>query len=178
MLLLTQCPSIPSVKSKPDLNNDGLQKEKVSGLSLKSIRKKKELEAKQQENAPKEAEKLTQEFNETQLHAAWDEYVHRLKQRGEKILASILETDLPSLEGLDIVLEMPNEGMKIDLEKERNKLMGFLKKKLQNTEISLVVKVNETKAKTFAFTPMEKYNKLKEKNPLLDKLRSTFDLDV
>ncbi|HEY9184529.1 MAG TPA: DNA polymerase III subunit gamma/tau [Salegentibacter sp.] len=167
-----------AAQPKSGLNNNGLQKEKVSGLSLKSIRKKKELEAKQQENAPKKSEKLTQEFNETQLHAAWDEYVHRLKQRGEKILASILETDLPSLDGLEIVLEMPNEGMKIDLEKEKNKLMGFLKKKLQNTEISLVVKVNETKAKSFAFTPIEKYNKLKEKNPLLDKLRSTFDLDV
>ncbi|MGY5849775.1 DNA polymerase III subunit gamma/tau [Salegentibacter sp. F14] len=168
----------PTLKEKPELNNDGLRKTKVSGLSLKSIRKKKELEAKHQENAPKETEKLTQEFNETQLHAAWDEYVHRLKQRGEKILASILETDLPSLDGLDIILEMPNETMKLDLEKEKNKLMGFLKKKLQNTQINLLIKVNETKAKTFAFTPMEKYNKLKEKNPLLDKLRSTFDLDV
>lgn len=173
-----EIPAEISPQPKSGLNNDSLQKEKVSGLSLKSIRKKKELEARQQENAPKEPEKLTQEFNETQLHAAWDEYVHRLKQRGEKILASILETDLPSLDGLDIVVEMPNEGMKIDLEREKNKLMGFLKKKLQNTEISLVVKVNETKAKTFAFTPIEKYNKLKEKNPLLDKLRSTFDLDV
>ncbi len=165
-------------KPKPEMNPEGLKKEKVSGLSLKSIRRKKELEAKMQEKAPKEEKKLAEEFNETHLHAAWDEYVHRLKQRGEKILASILETDLPSLEGQDIILEMPNEGMKIDLEKERNKLMAFLKKKLQNTQINLVIRVNETKAKTYAFTPIEKYNKLKEKNPLLDKLRTTFDLDI
>ena len=56
--------------------------------------------------------------------------------------------------------------------------MGFLKTRLKNTTISLVIDVNEATAKKFVFTPIEKYNKLKEKNPLLDKLRTTFDLDV
>ncbi len=155
-----------------------LPAKKVSGLSLKSIQKKKEIEAKQQEHQVSKKVELNENFNETQLQAAWDDYVHRLKNRGEKILASILQTDLPKLEDRDIILELPNETMKIDLEREKNKLMGYLKSKLQNTHINLVIKVVESKTKKFAFTPIEKYNKLKEKNPLLDKLRSTFDLDV
>ncbi len=136
------------------------------------------MEAQQQERTATHTVELDEPFTETQLHAAWDDYVHRLKKKGEKILASILETDLPKLNEKEILLELPNETMKLDLERQQNKLVGFLRNKLQNTHIRLTINVNETTAKKFAFTPMEKYNKLREKNPLLDKLRTTFDLDV
>ncbi len=129
--------------------------------------------------APERETVMTEKFTETQLQAAWDDYVHKLKKRGEKILASILETDLPTLKNdNEIHLELPAESMKIDLERGQHKLMGFLKTRLKNTTINLVIDVNESTAKKFVFTPIEKYNKLKEKNPLLDKLRTTFDLDV
>ncbi|MCM4159031.1 DNA polymerase III subunit gamma/tau [Antarcticibacterium flavum] len=153
-------------------------KEKVSGLSLASIRKKKELLAKQQGHTEKTVEEKNEKFNETQLHAAWDDYIHRLKNKGEKILASIMETDMPKLEGTAITIELPADTMRKDLERGMNPLMGYLKKKLQNTFITLDIQVNETKAKQYAFTNIEKYNKLKEKNPLIEKLRTTFDLDL
>jgi DNA polymerase III subunit gamma/tau len=153
-------------------------KEKVSGLSLASIRKKKELLAKQQGFTAKAVEEKNEKFNETQLHAAWDDYIHRLKNKGEKILASIMETDMPKLSGTTITIELPADTMKKDLERGMNPLMGFLKKKLQNTFITLEIDVNETKAKQYAFTNIEKFNKLKEKNPLIEKLRTTFDLDL
>ncbi len=160
-------PSAPNIKT-----------EKVSGLSLKSIRHKKELLARQQNIKDPEAEIQKEEFNETQLHAAWDEYIHRLKNKGEKILASIMETDMPKLDGLKISIELPAETMKRDLERGQNPLMAYLKKKLKNSLITLEIEVNESTAKKYAFTNIEKYNKLKEKNPLIEKLRSTFDLDI
>ena len=170
--------SSPSPTPKPEIDAE-TKKEKVSGLSLKSIKKKRELEARQQEAAPTKNVVLNGEFTETQLQANWDDYVKRIKKQGSKILASILETDLPKLEDKNrIVIELPNETMKINLEREQNKLMSYLKQKLKNTEIRLIINVNEQSAKKYAFTPIEKYNKLKEKNPLLEKLRSTFDLDV
>jgi DNA polymerase-3 subunit gamma/tau len=171
-------PATPSPEPKP-VTDPKIKKEKVSGLSLKSIQKKREIEARQQEAAPTKNVVLNNEFSETQLQATWNDYVKRIKKQGSKILASILETDLPKLkEDNQIVIELPNETMKINLEREQNKLMSYLKQKLQNTEIRLVINVNEQSAKKYAFTPIEKYNKLKEKNPLIDKLRSTFDLDV
>lgn len=172
----------PQVEDKPKaapVNDPGIKKEKVSGLSLKSIKKKKELEAKQQAAAPAKTVELNGKFTETHLQMIWNDYVKKLKNQGSKILASILETDLPKLRGEhQIVIELPNDTMKINLEREQNKLMGFLKQKLENTHLRLVIEVNEQSAKKYAFTPIEKYNKLKEKNPLLEKLRTTFDLDV
>ncbi len=165
------------VENKPVTMPD-LGQEKVSGLSLKSIRLKKEMLARQQGNEEKAAEVKSEKFNETQLHAAWDEYIHRLKNKGEKILASIMETDMPTVHENTISIVLPADTMKKDLERGQNPLMAFLKKKLNNTLITLDIQVNETTAKKFAFTNIEKYNKLKEKNPLIEKLRTTFDLDL
>ncbi len=37
---------------------------------------------------------------------------------------------------------------------------------------------NEEAVKKFAFTPEEKYQKLREKNPVIDLLRQEFDLSI
>jgi len=167
----------PSQTSAP-IASSQVRSEKVSGLSLKSIQKKKEILAQKQDVQANAIEEKDEKFNETQLQAAWDEYIHRLKHKGSKILASIMETDMPKLNDKVISIILPNETMKNDLEKGQHQLMSFLKKKLQNTFISLEITVNEKTAKKYAFTNIEKFNKLKEKNPLIEKLRTTFDLDV
>ena len=43
---------------------------------------------------------------------------------------------------------------------------------------ALSIEVNEAEVKRYAYTPKEKYEKLIEKNPLLDKLRKEFDLEI
>ena len=112
------------------------------------------------------------------MQQAWQEFAQEQNDKGEKILSSIMQTDTPVLKGKKIWIELPNETMKLELERVQYYLMSFLKDKLQNTQIQLEVSVNEKAEKKFAFTPIEKFEKLKEKNPLLEKLRSTFDLDV
>ena len=112
------------------------------------------------------------------MQAAWQEFSEEQNEKGEKILASIMQTDTPALMGKNICVELPNETMKLELERIQYHLMGFLKERLQNTHIQLKVTVNEKAEKKFAFTAIEKFEKLREKNPLIEKLRSTFDLDV
>ena len=56
--------------------------------------------------------------------------------------------------------------------------MAFLKKTLLNYDLKLDITVNEEIAKKYAFTPLEKYEKLKEKNPNIELLRKTFGLDI
>lgn len=155
-----------------------LEKKKVSGLSLKSIQKKKELEAQKREAQKEQVVEKNGEFTEEQMQDAWQEFAAEQIEKGEKILASIMQTDTPVLKGKDICVELPNDTMKLELERVQYYLMGFLKEKLQNTHIQLKVKVNEKAERKFAFTPIEKFQKLQEKNPLLEKLRSTFDLDI
>ncbi len=157
----------------PQMRSD----KKVSGLSLKSITKKKELAERQKAMMPVE-KVMDEKFSEEKMLEEWQNYTEKLKKRGEKILASILESQTPTLKEKEIHLTFPNETMKLDLEKEENKLMGYLKKKLRNTHISLKIHVDEQISRKYAFTPQEKYEKLKETNPLIDQLRAAFDLDV
>ncbi len=150
---------------------------RVSGLSLSSLKAKREHEAVKnpeliEVNLPQHL------FSEQEMQKHWNDYVKKLEQQGKKILASNLQTDVPRLTNDTIIwLEFPNGTMKKEVEREQGPLLHYLKEKLQNHAIELKISVNEENAKKYAFTPEEKYQKLKEKNPAIELLRKEFDLD-
>ncbi len=119
------------------------------------------------------------EFTEEALQQHWSDFVKQIDDKGQKILASNLNTDVPKLkEDFTFCIELPNGTMKKEIERESYELMEFLRSKLNNHFIQLKISVNEESAKKFAFTPEEKYEKLREKNPAIDLLRKEFDLDL
>ena len=120
----------------------------------------------------------TEPFTETEILVQWNKYAQRLSDKGHKIMESLLLINDPTLKGTIITHELPNEGSKIDFETEKNELLGYLKGKLRNHDITIETIVNETVANKFAFTSLDKYNRLNEINPNLELLRKTFDLDV
>ncbi|HBL78584.1 MAG TPA: DNA polymerase III subunit gamma/tau, partial [Aequorivita sp.] len=93
-------------------------------------------------------------------------------------LLSHLTMGVPKLDGSVIHLEFPNQTIKTEVERAKYELLDFLREKLQNYEIDLDITVNETAEKRYAYTTREKFEKMKEKNPLIEKLRREFDLDV
>jgi DNA polymerase-3 subunit gamma/tau len=150
----------------------------TSGLSLKSIQKKREHEIRQMEVVLSEEDQPKDDFTETQMQAAWSSYISKLEKKGKRNLASILTIDTPTLNENTIHLEFPNKTNKVEVERDRFQLLGHLRKELNNFEVDLTITVNEEKEKQYYFTPREKFEKLKEKNPELDLLRKTFDLDI
>ena len=153
-------------------------KSSTSGLSLKSIREKKEHQLRQMEVVIDEDDLPKRPVTQEALTEAWKAYTAKMDKKGEKIMASILEMDAPKLTGTTIYLTYSNNTNKIELERAEFPLMAFLKKKLLNYDLTLDITVNEEIAKKYAFTPLEKYEKLKEKNPNIEILRQTFGLDV
>ena len=150
---------------------------KVSALSLASIRAKREL-LENTKSITKETVHLpTEPFTETDMLLHWNKYAQKLGDKGFRIMESLLLINDPVLNGTAITLELPNEGSKIEFESEINGLLGHLKGHLHNHDISITVIVNESVENKFAFTPQDKYNRLKEINPNLELLRKTFDLD-
>jgi DNA polymerase-3 subunit gamma/tau len=125
-----------------------------------------------EDDLPKEP--VTQEA----LIKAWKAYTAKMDKKGEKIMASILQMDEPKLVDTTIYLTYSNNTNKIELERAEFPLMAFLKKSLLNYDLKLDITVNEEVAKKYAFTPLEKYEKLKEKNPNIELLRKTFGLDI
>jgi hypothetical protein len=145
---------------------------------LASIRAKKEMLEAGKSIVREEVHLPTETFNETDMLLHWNKYAQRLGDKGYKIMESLLLINDPVLIGTTITLELPNQGSKIDFETEMNGLLGHLRGHLHNHNITIEVIVNEKVATKQAFTVQEKYNRLCEKNPNLDLLRKTFDLDL
>jgi DNA polymerase-3 subunit gamma/tau len=150
---------------------------RTSSLSLKSIHLKKEDQKTAVEvnydNHPKE------EFTEKSLQQHWKDYTDLLNKKGERSMASIIAAGTPQLKDrFKISYTVPNKLMADQFRKGKPKLLKFLREQLNNYGIEILLTLNEAVEKKFAYTPQEKYHKLKEMNPLLEKLRQTFELDL
>ncbi|ALU74930.1 DNA polymerase III subunit gamma/tau [Tenacibaculum dicentrarchi] len=161
--------------SKPLLKNI---KRRTSGLSLKSIHQKPvvkntEDDSENFENHPKTL------FKDKELKDAWKVYTLKTQQLGDLSIASVLASSQPVLaKEYTVTFAVPNELMQVQLERIKAKLTRFLREKLNNYAIQITIVVNEVVEKKFAYTPQEKFTKLKEKNPLIEKLKSVFGLDI
>jgi len=153
-------------------------KRRPSALSLTSIERKKEIEN-IDVNEVEEIDGLpADEFNSQTAISLWNEYINRLQKLGKKSVASVMSSNTPTLVGFEIHLELANELMKDQLERSKGPLIKYLREKLNNFKVDLVIDVNEAETKKYAYTPLEKFQKLREKNPSMDLLKKTFDLDL
>ena len=170
-------PVVPEIP-KPVLTNLNPTGTKVSALSLASIKAKKELEA-QQQTFQKHREELPSEvFNETDMLLQWNKFAQKMTDSGKRLLATYMQMNDPTLNGTTITLELPNQSTKEEFLSGCHELMGYLRGKLHNHDITIEVVVNEATENKYAFTPQEKFERLKQINPNIELLRKMFDLDV
>lgn len=150
---------------------------RVSLLSIQGMERKKELLNNQKESSAPADQLPEGEFSQEDLTQVWHKYSEHLKERGDFILASILNIDEPKLKGTTIHLRFPNESMKEDLEKHQGQILEFIKRELQNYLIDIAITVDKSTTKKYVYTDQDKFKKLVDKNPAVDLLRRTFDLD-
>ncbi len=156
-----------------------VKKRSVSALSIKSLKNQKSVEAqagKQEEENNKDLPRTP--FNIIEANKVWNKYVENLLQQGKKSLASIMKMNDIEVNGDEIHLVLPNSLVDTQLKMAQTPLLEFLKKELNNFHISIHTSVNEQKSKSFAYTPQEKYEKLKKKNEHIELLKKTFFLDL
>ena len=158
-----------------------VEKKNISGLSISSLRAKKDIEnlniAKQKTTTL--SKNFDSNFNQVTLNKSWNKFHEKLLTKGRKNLASILAIAEPEvLENNEITYTLTNETNKIELERNKIELLSFLKNELRNSNIKLHIKVNRLKEKTFIYSPLEKYEKLKKINPRIENLRKEFKLNL
>ena len=154
------------------------QEKRSSGLSLSSIKLKKEHQIRQMEVVLDEEDLPKDDFTEEALIAAWNTFIKQTESKGQYNLASILSIDTPKVEGTRLHLAYPNATNKVEVERQQYPLLSFIRKELNNYDIHLSITVNEELEKKYAYTPEEKYEKLREKNSAIELLRKSFDLDI
>lgn len=159
-------------------SNTNNNKQKVSSMSLASIRAKKEFTETFQ-NTSKESELLSYEpFTQTEMIEQWLEYAKRMEDNGQHIIASLLTLNLPILEENTILHELPNETSKIDFDKEKQEILRYIRGKLKNHSLTIEVKINQAILEKKLYTTQDKYKRLSELNPNLEIMRHLFGLEI
>jgi len=104
----------------------------------------------------------------------------RSVQQSNSRLASIMNSHRPELRNnTEVYLKLKNVTQEKELNSEKTKLFGYLKRTLRNAYLSLETEIvsNENHVKK-AFTAAERAKLMAEKNPALLLLTKKFDLDV
>ncbi len=147
----------------------------ASGLSLKSLKKKK-LEQEENnlngKNLPEEA------FEFQDFIKLWDKYLENLRKNHEKYLLSLFNSDRPQIKGNFIYMKVATPSIKDEILQNKDRILKYLRKNLNNYKIDFQIEVNEEKKQEFVYYPKEKWQKLIEKYPELDYLKKKWELEL
>ncbi len=118
-------------------------------------------------------------FTQQALETAWDIYANDLKVKGKANLATSLLSKRPFLENeTTITFPINNKALEETINEDKQNFLGFLRKELNNYSVQLNLVMTSAEDKTNLYTAMDRFKRLAEKNPTINKLRQTFDLDI
>ncbi len=168
------------VKKNNNKENGNLSTKIISGLSLSSLHEKKKIENEILLSSKNEINKSSnKEFNQEQLSKYWILFANEIEKNGEKNLSSILQISEPFIKNInEIHYTVSNNINKTELEKNKHKIISFLSKKLKNDFLKIKVFVNKLEEKKFIYSSKEKFDKMKEINPIIEKMRKEFKLGL
>ena len=161
-------------KKKTPLANIKIENFKTSTLSLKSIQKNKEIESESEVQDNHFEEKVVTIEDVLEL---WDEYIQIQEDKGRYNIASILRISTPTLKENHIHYKVSNNTSALEIDLEKHQLVQFLRNRLK-AKIELILTTDKTIDKKLTYTNKDKYNLLKEKNPLIEELKNTFKLSI
>jgi len=161
-------------KKKTPLANIKIENFKTSTLSLKSIQKNKEIESESEVQDDHFEEKLVTIEDVLEL---WDEYIQIQEDKGRYNIASILRISTPTLKENHIHYKVSNNTSALEIDLEKHQLVQFLRNRLK-AKIELILTTDKTIDKKLTYTNKDKYNLLREKNPLIEELKNTFKLSI
>ncbi|MDP4268263.1 MAG: hypothetical protein Q8880_12620, partial [Bacteroidota bacterium] len=131
---------------------------------------------KEQENLPK-PDKLTTAFTAEMLEQRWKEYAESISQDSPSFSSTLLNSK-PQLKGnFNIGVCVENLVQQDEFNEKKVDLLGYLKEKLKNTEITITAEVKHVEVTERLYNPKDKFNKLAEKNPNVNDLRNKLELD-
>ena len=116
-------------------------------------------------------------FTEEELITVWNEYSRKLKK--EKLLKNTMSLYLPKMVS-DVLFEVEvnSEINKQYLTDNSYAILTYLREKLQNGDITMIIKIAEGNAIKKALTSREIFDEMAEKNPALLKLSDEFGLEL
>ena len=121
--------------------------------------------------------KYRNNFSQIELETCWNDY-HSIKVKNKEFnIASLLKMSKPKKVNNEIIYSVISDINKKELEEELPKLINYIRISLKNDLIQINVDSKNFIRKNTIYTASEKFEKLVELNPSLEKLRNKLDLD-
>ena len=156
---------------------DNPQDYKLQTKSLKDFVKASGEEEKQVEEEPDtfgSADVAQERFDEV-----WAKYAEQIRQEGKLSLFSTMTKRKPVLHAdKTVTLDVDNAVQESDWNSEGADIHGYLRKELNNSSITIKLNVLKTKEDRKPYTSMEKFKRMAEKNPSIEKFRKQLNLDI
>ena len=153
------------------------RRRRASALSLKNIHSKlTDLDYSTSEEDLSSKPKAP--FSQLTLIEKWSSFGTTLQSEGELSMASIINSNTPTLKDNQIVFALPSKLMEDQFAGIRSKLLNYLRSELNNYGIVVNTVVVQEESKKYIYTPQEKFQKLVESNPDVLLLKTTFGLDI
>lgn len=113
------------------------------------------------------------------LHEAWKKFAEEHVAEGPRSLYTTLLAEIPEIEANNIRFKIVNSIQEKDLSEVKAELLDYLRKQLNNVALTLTVELlKEEGIKKEFLSERQKYDRMAEKNPLLEELRKRLDLDL
>ena len=119
------------------------------------------------------------DFNPEQLKAFWKNFADEAKKKGKINLFNTLSVREPELkENFLVEFALDNRAQEEEIEKEKVEFLSYLRTKLNNgaIQLSLIIIQDDTERKPY--TAGDKFKRMAEKNPNINKLKQQFDLEI
>ncbi|MBL32140.1 MAG: hypothetical protein CMP62_05410, partial [Flavobacteriales bacterium] len=118
------------------------------------------------------------EWSEKQLIIQWKDFAKKLIDRQKINLANIFDRYNPKKDHNTLILELVSLSEKSEVEEIKVELLTFLKNRLKNDFIELVITLTQEDNKNMLHTKSEKYQHMLEKNQKIKLIKEQLDLNI
>jgi hypothetical protein len=119
------------------------------------------------------------DFSEPKMLQAWKDLISFIKEKGKSNLSIILGVYQPKLlEEYFIELPLSNSAQEEMICEDKLIILKYLRNKLDNDKIEIITKITEGKRSNIPYTNKDKFKKMLNENPSLEKLKIKLGLDA
>ncbi len=165
----------PILQRKPEEVSNTPKELGISLVSLKKTQQENRTEEKPSEKTQKSVSYSP--FTEEELVAAWNEFAAGLKT--EKLLKNTMELYSPCVKTNEVFeVVVSNEINKNYLENNASNILNFIREKLLNDDITMLIAISDASKAKKPTTSREIFEELVQQNAALQNLSDEFDLEL
>ena len=120
---------------------------------------------------------LTNPFTFEELERVWQQFAETIPKQG-RMTSFILSTSPKLVSDTTFELTVSNILQEKELKRLQPDILEFMHQKLQNSSITMTLRIEEETAVQRANSPEDRYRIMADQNPALDKLKNALGLEI